>query len=76
MFVFLKFYILGALFAELSHFVVTISPDGRHMVAVGDSTEVFMFNITNSGEYVHTVSLCGKSYQNLSLRFCATVLIL
>lgn len=35
------------------------------MVAVGDSNEVFMFNITNSGEYVHTASLCGKSKTNM-----------
>ncbi|CAM0141743.1 hypothetical protein VKS41_007591 [Umbelopsis sp. WA50703] len=45
---------------------VTISPDGRHMIAVGDSNEVFMFNITNSGEYVHTVSLCGSKDSNFS----------
>ena len=35
------------------------------MVAVGDSNEVYMFNITNSGEYVHTASLCGKSKTNM-----------
>ncbi|KAJ2958256.1 hypothetical protein NQZ79_g6136 [Umbelopsis isabellina] len=45
---------------------VTISPDGRHMVAVGDSNEVFMFNITNSGEYVHTVSLSASKDSNFS----------
>ncbi|KAG2178745.1 hypothetical protein INT43_001591, partial [Umbelopsis isabellina] len=45
---------------------VTISPDGRHMVAVGDSNEVFLFNITNSGEYVHTVSLSASKDSNFS----------
>jgi hypothetical protein len=30
------------------------------MVAVGDSSEIFVFNITNSGEYVHTASISGK----------------
>jgi hypothetical protein len=46
-------------FVNLRLVLVTVSPNGRHMVAVGDSNEVFVFNITSSGEYVHTASLCG-----------------
>ncbi|KAH8554405.1 WD40-repeat-containing domain protein [Umbelopsis sp. PMI_123] len=45
---------------------VTVSPNGRHMVAVGDSNEVFVFNITSSGEYVHTASLCASKDSNFS----------
>jgi len=45
---------------------VTVSPDGRHMVAVGDSNEIFVFSITNSGEYVHTASICASKDSNFS----------
>ncbi|CAO3677352.1 unnamed protein product [Umbelopsis vinacea] len=45
---------------------VTVSPDGRHMVAVGDSSEIFVFNITNSGEYFHTASISASKDSNFS----------
>jgi hypothetical protein len=37
----------------------SISPDGRKMIAVGDSPHVFMFNITSNGDYVKTATLNG-----------------
>ncbi|RKP26200.1 WD40-repeat-containing domain protein [Syncephalis pseudoplumigaleata] len=36
----------------------SISPDGRRMVAVGDSNEIFMFDV-RSGGYFHTATLKG-----------------
>ena len=37
-----------------------ISPDGRRMVAVGDSNQVFLFDVSPSGTYTKVDTLIGK----------------
>ncbi|KAI8914668.1 WD40-repeat-containing domain protein [Gorgonomyces haynaldii] len=34
-----------------------VSPDGRKLIAVGDSQQVFLYNITPNGDYVKTTTL-------------------
>jgi hypothetical protein len=36
-----------------------VSPDGRRMVAVGDTPEVFVFDVSNSGDYKLVQTLTG-----------------
>jgi WD40 repeat protein len=38
----------------------SVSPDGRKMVAVGDSSQVFLYNITADGTYEKTASLTAS----------------
>lgn len=39
----------------------SVSPDGRKLLAVGDSPEVFMFNITPNGDYIKVATLAGAT---------------
>ncbi|KAI8899960.1 WD40-repeat-containing domain protein [Globomyces pollinis-pini] len=38
-----------------------VSPDGRKLIAVGDSSQVIMYNITNSGNYEKVASMTASS---------------
>jgi WD40 repeat protein len=38
-----------------------VSPDGRKLLAVGDSPQVFMYNITANGDYVKVATLAGAT---------------
>jgi Tol biopolymer transport system component len=37
-----------------------VSPDGRKMVAVGDSNQVYLYDISSSGTYTRTSTLTGS----------------
>ena len=39
----------------------SVSPDGKKLIAVGDSPQAFMYNITSSGDYVKTATLTASS---------------
>ena len=37
--------------------IVSVSPDGERLAIVGDTSQVFLYNITRSGEYERTQTL-------------------
>ena len=37
----------------------SVSPDGRKLVAVGDSPQVFLYDISHNGTYTLTATLTG-----------------
>ena len=39
----------------------SVSPDGRKMVAVGDSSQVFLYNVTPEGDYEKVSSLTASN---------------
>ena len=46
-----------------------VSPDGRKMVAVGDSNQVYLYDVTPSGNYQRISTLTGLYYDELILQF-------
>ncbi|OZJ03568.1 hypothetical protein BZG36_03091 [Bifiguratus adelaidae] len=44
----------------------SMSPDGRHMVAVGDTNQVFLYDVSKSGSYVRRHTFTGSRESSFS----------
>ncbi|KAJ3322393.1 Cilia- and flagella-associated protein 43 [Boothiomyces sp. JEL0866] len=42
----------------------SVSPDGKKMIAVGDSSQVFLYNVTSNGDYEKVASMTGNENPN------------
>lgn len=38
-----------------------MSPDGRRLIAVGDTNEIFLFDVKNDGSYERTHTFVGSA---------------